>query len=242
MKCMLINIPRTFDGNNGIHYAICYVLSKGEVNNSSLLTRAKQLSKSVGAADPSGRPRTDYEKLCRALAGVISEDICSTAIGKYADAMKLDVSIHRKPFLSPQDQIDLTVSGENWSSDIEVRSSGHFKQKLTEIYNQDFSVIGWYVTYAKEAERKKDFYVTVLFPFLIDKIFDQEQVRACIAGGATRQMLEEVGTTRHLKQEGATYRTIYPIAKAFDGPEIISKIVSATCDINVWRGLQDASY
>ena len=104
MKCELVGISKTFDNSKKTHYSICFVLSKDELN--SYLERAKELSRSVGTTDPSGRPRTENEKLCRALAGVVSEEICSTTIKEYARLMKRNLFIHTKPFLSALDQID----------------------------------------------------------------------------------------------------------------------------------------
>jgi len=240
MKCKLVGIQRTFDNGHGTHNTICFTLSRDYIEKNRFLDEAETLSSSVGAADPSGRPRTREQKLCRALAGVVSEHICSTAIRDYARHHQLDLSVYKKTHVSASDQIDLTVSRADVSFDVEVRSSGHFKKNLQEIYNKDFSILGWYVTFAKMAEKKKDFYITVLFPFLIDEIFEQIEIKASIAGGATKKMLDEIGVNRHLKQEGATYRVITPIAKASDGPEILSKIASADCDMAYWQGLENA--
>ncbi len=111
--------------------------------------------------------------------------------------------------------------------DIEIRSSGHYKQNLEEIYNRDFNIIGWYVTSTKGKEIKKDFYVLVLFPFSLDEIDEkfEDGIELYIAGGAMKEILESMGSDTNLKQYRAVYRVISPVTKGLDGVEIINKIV-----------------
>lgn len=224
IKAEIVRIPK-WEHTGGIHNVIKFTYMKGEVVK--FVDVAKKLSKSVPDQDPSGVPRTSHQKFCRALCGIIAENACSIAINKTAEKNRKTIKLSVKGFESSLRQIDLTLERNSRNFDIEIRSSGHFKQNLEEVYNRDFSIIGWYVTSKKRKEIKKDFYVLVLFPFLEDTIDKKIEsgIELYIAGGATRETLEFMGSDTDLKQYGAIYHVISPITKGLDGLEIINKIV-----------------
>lgn len=228
MRLEAISIPRKKEYGGGDHVAIKCIFPPGDIAFKTAFGQARDLAKQVNKASPSGRLRPPHEILAACVCGLLSEEAFSECIAYQNARLGTRVRVQFKKFNLAASQVDVTV--ERSSSDvfdIEIRSSGHFKQDLEAIYNKDFSIIGWYSTGTKPGETHKPFYVQVLYPFRKEEIVQRakQEVVVYIAGGASREMIERKGIDQTLKQERADYRVITPITAGVDASIILAMIM-----------------
>lgn len=223
-----IKIPRWPGLGRGDHIAIKCTFPPGDVACKTAFGQAGELASKVDKAAPGGRLRPPDEILAACVCGLLSEEALAQTIAYQNSQLGTNVRIHFKKFNIAASQVDVTIERSSSDTfDIEIRSSGHFKQDLASIYNKDFSIIGWYTTSSKPGETKKPYYVQALYPFEKEEILKKEdrEIVVYIAGGATRNMLQTDGIDQTLRQEGADYRIIRPITKGLDATNIISEIM-----------------
>ena len=191
----------------------------------SIKSEAKELSKKVNTYDPSHNARTDEEKYRSSLGGVLAE----YAVKKYIndECVKRGLVFELSSKYIGTDQIDLILEVNGKKKNIEVRSSFFYKTTFDRLFSGAASIIGWYKTKVKHDEIKKDFYLFVIHfcaPEEIDKLLEKE-VTFYIMGGASKELLEKIGTYSFLKQEGAEYCIINPVTNGEDAEKILNDIL-----------------
>jgi len=185
------------------------------------IVQAKDLSEKVNPHDPSAVRRLKETIYNRTLAGVLSEIAFRYAISEVGAGKNF--SFGKSQFTNAAEQIDVALITREEKRTIEVRSSGWYLTSLERVFTGAFSVIGWYVTRTKLAEKKKDFYVQMLYNFDSSTTEMQltREVVILFAAGATRALLEEKGKDSDLKQLKATYRVINPLVAAIEPHRLI---------------------
>ena len=226
------------------HRVIRYTLFSSDSIYKDALEQAPILAEQLNDYDPSGNKRTPEVKETVAFSGYIAEAIVIEEINK--QLKQLIQNDHLKDIIEAHpvsantieknkdsfDQIDIQVTNKSTGNykTIEVRSSNIYKvkDKDNEVYNQDQSLIGSYSTKNKAGEIKKDFYVTLFFRHSQDTLTyikkNNYGLTVDIAGAASRELLEVIGTQSNLKQNGANYLVIKPIIKSNSIYDIVSEI------------------
>lgn len=242
MKRTIIEVPCSSVKGKNNHKIIRYTLSKNDTIYKNALENAPTLAKNLNDNDPSGEKRTTDVKETVAFSGYIAEAIVMNEIN--TKLLELNpsgnITAHSVEFINTNNktnkdsfnQIDIKVTNThtNNSKTIEVRSSNIFKskEKDDEVYNRDQSLIGSYSTKVKPGEVKKDFYVTVFFRHSQEKLMyikkNSYSFTTDIAGAASRELLEKLGSKSNLKQNGADYLVINPISKSNSIHDICSEI------------------
>ena len=237
MQLEAIRIPRRKKYGGEFHVAIKCIFPPGDIALKTAFGQAQELAKKVHKASPSGRLRPSNEILAACICGLLSEEAFAECVAYQNARLGTEVRVHFKKFSLAASQVDVTVERSSSDTfDIEIRSSGHFKQDLESIYNKDFSIIGQYTTRTKRGEIHKPFYVQALYPFVKETIIQKEnkEVVVYIAGGASQKLLKEKGSDQTLRQEGAEYRVITPITAGIDASIIIAKIMGVDPTTTSW--------
>ena len=124
-----------------------------------------------------------------------------------------------------QDQIDIGVTVGKETKTIEVRSSYSYAKDTERIYNEWFSLVGYYTTDNKSKENIKDFYITVIFRFdaseMPSKINSNSSISLQLAAGADRDFLYTNGNPDNLKTTMGYMELAYSIGLCI-GPLIAS--------------------
>ncbi|MDW5587563.1 hypothetical protein SBW04_06280 [Pseudomonas aeruginosa] len=121
---------------------------------------------------------------------------------------------------------------------IEVRSSFCYRLAPVSKIVEKLSVYGWYTSANKPAEPPRDWYFQVIYylrPSDIENqfginvgVFEDQlyngSVTAYVVGGAPRPLLETAGINR-TDQDGASYRSIYPVCRAYDCIEMLNAVL-----------------
>lgn len=239
MRVEEFTVPKWQEFGGGTHSVVRCTFASGEAALQTALGQSKQLASKVHSASPGGRTRGLAEIHAACLCGLLSEEAFSEAVALQNARLGTNVRVTFKKFDLPESQIDVSVersAGDIF--DIEIRSSGHFKQNLEEIYNEDFKIIGPYTTSTKPAEVEKPYYVQALYPFrkeeILERVDSDEDIEVCIAGGATKEMLSQSGTYDSLGQWGAKYRVIKPIVQGLDANAIIAAVMGVVVSDMKW--------
>lgn len=231
------NIYISDKSNEKRHKVIECCLEKKDEEYNEILKEAEILMKNVNKHAPDGHIRTDKEKLVKCFGGLVAEYFVLNQLNKVFKESGYINLIAEKTEFNPKkdiDQIDIIVRNieNNKNVKIEVRSSYILKSNDLEVYNNDASLVGYYVTKNKSIEKKKNYYITVIFRKIWVKInkdmsnfnFNEKIVEYIkyridhkyniylhIAGAASLKKLEHDGIESNLKNNGANYKIIKPI-------------------------------
>lgn len=237
MLLQAISISRYGEFGGGTHVALKCVFPAEDIAFKTAFGQAQELAKEVNQASPSGRRRGPDEILAACVCGQLSEEAFAQCVAYQNAKLGTKIQVHFKKFTLAASQVDVMIARSSSDIfDIEIRSSGHFKQDLEAIYNEDFSIIGWYSTGTKPGEAHKPFYVQALYPFKKEEIVEREnrEVIVYIAGGASEEILKQKGVNQTLKQEGARYRVITPITAGVDASKIVAMVMDVDPDTISW--------
>jgi len=201
----------------------------------SLLESAKTLglarAKKVHPAGTDGRRRPPDVILRRNILGVLAElatrEILETAMRN----KRISASITHSGVSEIQEwgdtEIDITILVGDKEFEMEVRSS-FLRNPLTWGITQGFDIIGWYTTLTKPTERRKDFYLRVLYNFRESEApsYIESGLTLYFVGGASKALLQGPrGYNDNLDQQGANYRLIKPICAGRDADKILDEIL-----------------
>ncbi len=198
-----------------------------EESDSEVIDMARKnamlLSEKVHPDDPAGVKRDKETIYNRNLAGTLSEVAFRFSVTQLGRELNSNPTFAKPEFVPSKDQIDVVVTGTGGPRTVEIRSSGYYKTSLKRVFTGAFSIIGWYTTMSKPGERRKDFYVQMVYGFdatQTESIVERD-LSIIFAGGATQELLEQRGYDTDLKQYRARYRVINPIVKGIAPKEII---------------------
>ena len=219
---------------NTPHDVVKYTFSTSDPEYQEALNKAKQLANKVNPHAPDGTIRKPEKIFAVNFAGCLAEIACINYFNGYfrqKNAFHLRAhSTNFNPILDDQ-QIDIMVTNsiKQISSTVEVRSSFSYAQSDINVYNQYFSLVGYYSSPNKPMETSKDFYVTVIFRFdesyMPEKIKNGENITLHIAAGASKDLLIADGEWDNLQNGTAQYRVIKPIINAWSVNKLCDKII-----------------
>ena len=126
-------------------------------------------------------------------------------------------------FSGYENHTDITVKWNDRVVTLEVRGSFPYRP-LQRVLCELFDVIGPYATTYKPGEPPRDFYLRTLINTKVDDFSPNRPHRLYFVGGAEAALFGNEGGHTDLKQTGAEYLTIKPIAKARDAAEILGLI------------------
>jgi len=200
----------------------------------SLLDSAKKLgferAQKVHPAGTDGRVRPPEVIVRRNILGVLAELVASEILKETIRTKGVDAHIIQSGVSEIQEwgdtEIDIMLQVEDSVFEVEVRSSC-LRNPLEWGITKGFDVIGWYTTQTKTVERRKDFYLRILYNF--DEKDATEYIEKGITlyfvGGASKTLLQGPrGYNTDLDQPGANYRCIKPICAARDADKILNEI------------------
>jgi len=201
----------------------------------TLLESAKKLgferAKKVHPAGTDGRIRPPNVIVRRNILGVLAElatkEILEQAIRNKGVSARIIQSGVSEIQEWGDTEIDITIQVRELVFEVEVRSS-FLRNPLTWGITKGFDVLGWYTTLTKTVERKKDFYLRVLYNFAEKKASEyiEKGVTLYFVGGASKGLLQGPrGYNTDLDQHGANYRCIKPICAARDADQILEEIL-----------------
>lgn len=194
---------------------------------SDIKQKAEGDATKVNKRSPNGQIRDNNLIRYNNLGGVLAEEVVKIYLKNKAEEKRVLIEIYSSPFTGHFEHRDIKIKINGKIKTIEVRSSFQYKTTLQRVFTGAFSLIGNYTTSYKGEEPEKDFYIQVIHryenPEIMNKI--DEEVEALIIGGGTKNLFEEIGEKKFLKQEGAEYLVINPINKTkgvnFLGREIL---------------------
>ena len=213
-----------------------YTIEAGDPIYQLSLEKANSLAKDMNKNSPSGEVRDENTILANCFAGCITENAVIMRLNDYAEFRKKNIHAKATDFDKKRDsdQIDIIVCKKDKAGDqsksvtIEVRSSYARVQNNYKRYTEWFSIVGNYVTENKMRELIKDYYITVIFNFsqeeMYEKMISGEPIGLQIAAGCSKECLEEYGTTDDLKNNGAVYKVIKPLVKGFPVNQVMNQI------------------
>lgn len=126
-------------------------------------------------------------------------------------------------FSGYENHTDITVRWNDRAVTLEVRGSFPYRP-LPRVICELFDVIGPYATTYKPGEPPRDFYLRTLINEKVDNFSPDRPHILYFVGGAEAALFGNEGGQTDLKQAGAEYLTIKPIAKARDAREILGLI------------------
>lgn len=191
--------------------------------NSHLHKQAVQLAKRQKGTilAPGGSVRDEEHLFKTRYLGALSE---LALVGFFKDWLGEEFKIQRdENFKGYEEHVDITVAKKDKVCTLEVRGSFPYSP-LKRVICELFNIIGPYTTCYKPCERPKDFYLCTLINEEIDKFEVQKPHELYFVGGAEYSLFEKIGEKTDLKQEGAQYLGIKPIARARDSKEIVELI------------------
>lgn len=211
-----------------------YIIESSDKIYRYALDKAPELAKEMNGYSPSGKERDAKTILANCFAGCIAEAAIIYRLNAYAKELKKNVQA--KPTLfdknRDEDQVDILVYEEDNAEaspvSIEVRSSYGAVQNNFKRYTEWFSIVGNYTSENKGKELVKDYYITVIFNFpqedMYQKMADKEPVYFQLAAGCSRDFLEKNGEVDDLKNEGAEYMIVKPLIKGCSVDEVMNQI------------------
>ncbi|WEZ71220.1 hypothetical protein [Bacillus altitudinis] len=222
------------------HLIVEYNLQETDIIYQTALQKALVLAEQLNPNGPDGKLRPIEKRETMAFTGAIAELVvldylneCFKSVVPQGDVVASPVPGILKTKNS-FNQIDIQVSKKSSgkSATIEVRSSNTFKKNTYEMYNQDQSLVGWYVTANKSKEIKKDFYIMLYFRHSADALQDimqgKKPLTVQVAAGASKAFIEQNGTNSSLKMgSSAQYCIINPIVKAYPVKEVAKQIAQS---------------
>jgi len=199
------------------------------------LESAKKLgferAQKVHPAGTDGRVRPPDVIVRRNILGVLAELVSKKILEEAIRNKGVSASIIQSGVSEIQEwgdtEIDITIQVRESVFEVEVRSS-FLRNPLTWGITQGFDVLGWYTTLTKRAERKKDFYLRVLYNFDEEEASEyiKNGVTLYFVGGASKGLLQGPrGYNTDLDQLGANYRCIKPICAARDADQILDEML-----------------
>lgn len=198
----------------------------------NIIKKADLLKNLVNPHGPDGilRSSSDIEAMC--FTGMLAEHAVLTYLNSIFEKSGLDLEARETTYDHEveNDQIDIVIFHKEVSIlTIEIRSSFSYSSNTEKVYNEWFSLVGFYTTSHKPIEALKDIYITVIFRFdrskMYMKLHNREEIELHIAAGATKERLLEEGINYNLENKGAFYRVIRPIIKANSIDEIAQIII-----------------
>jgi len=191
-----------------------------------------ELSKKVNANSPSGIFRDIDERIAANARGALSEAVSKLVLEERISSQNITALVEESGELieTPEGitQIDLAITINDKERKIETRSSCVRNGTEFGITSGYFNIVGWYSTFSKPGEPPKDYYLMHLFPFDASKTLlkFENGLTMHFVGGATKEMLEgSLGSTKSMKQTGASYRGITPICAGMDSLQIINAVL-----------------
>lgn len=196
--------------------------------------KAQELAKQMNVHSPAGEVRDPKMILANCFAGCIAENAIIFRLNSYAG--ESGKAVRARPTLfdksKDNDQVDILVSNEERQEmpgvSIEVRSSYGAVQDNYKRYTQWFSIVGNYVSANKGRELVKDFYITVVFNFSQDTMYQKmvsgEPITLQLAAGCSREFLKKYGRIDSLKNKGAEYLVIKPLIKGLPVDAVMDQI------------------
>ena len=189
-------------------------------------------------ARDSSRSRNYKKVISNAIAGEVSEFCWRYWIAKIAKEQNIELRLFNTNIDERKNQIDIVIEHEDHKKkNAEVRSSFPYAG-LKKAITINFDVIGWYCNEIKINEIKKDYYLRVLFPFLVNEFIEKinNSFDACLCGGATKKLLEESSYAKdkefipydEINYENiklTKYRVIEPIINGYDTDKITEIIL-----------------
>lgn len=189
------------------------------------LEKAPKLSREMNIHGPSGEKRDRKKILVNCFAGCIAESILIFRLNTYAKERQVYIQARPTVFDKDRDEDQVDILVWNRENDkipavsIEVRSSYGAVQNNRKRYREWFSIVGFYTSENKGRELVKDYYVTVIFNFpqedMYEKMMNRRPIHLQLAAGCDSEFLKAHGTIDSLKNKGAKYRVVRPLLAGF---------------------------
>ena len=195
------------------------------------ITEGKDLAGKVNPHDTGERIRTTAQIERRCICGMLAELTLRMLLEQQISNREINAKLLPSHTITEGskfgNQIDIPIEINGIHKEIEVRSSFPFRPVNIAI-TQLFDIIGWYQSSNKPNEYAKDYYLRVLYNFKEEKAMSyiNSEIDLHFVGGATKEMLRELGHWDDFDQIGANYRSIKPICAASDANQIMDIIFS----------------
>ncbi len=212
---------------------ICVAVSLNALDDKQLIeaieSKAREMRDKVNKKAPDGKIRSKELIYWNNLGG----ELAQRAVESYLYSLIKEHNVKAR-IISQVPQIydyqthrDIIIEVNGIMKTLEVRSSFNYKTSFERVLSGAFSLIGPYRTSYKGKEPDKDFYITVVHRCENWEIENKlkNNVKAYIAGGASKEIFEEYGTKEMLKQEGAEYLIIRPINSVVGVPTLFKEIL-----------------
>ncbi|MFN3597033.1 MAG: hypothetical protein ACK41D_07155 [Rubricoccaceae bacterium] len=167
--------------------------------------------------DPSGGVRASSTLIKTRYLGALSELVLAQYL---QDRLGQSCQVHREPFHDYSSHVDLKVSKNESTVELEVRGSFPYSP-LERVICKLFDIIGPYSASYKLGEEAKDIYLRTLINESVQNFSVERRHTLWFVGGAERDLFERIGHDSDLKQRGARYRLIKPISLARDVPAVL---------------------
>lgn len=221
MKQKTVHVTCTIDGELRRFHLVAFDIRPADEDISFLaLVLDNVRNMTATNLSPAGWKRDDSELRATRYLGAASELLLESYL---QDVLGSVTKVSRDEFVDYTDHVDLTISNGSRIIQLEVRGSFPYSP-LRSVVCRLFDIIGPYRTSYKQEEDPKDFYLRTLIN-IRQRDFDFHKPHTVyFAGGASYNLLEELGEYASFKQRGATYLAIKPIARARDAVEIVMDI------------------
>ena len=230
---------------NSPHSVVVATFNANDIRHAVAIAEAKV--NFINVHNPGGIIRSPGVIKNRIIAGKLADSAvlamieqCIAYWGLSDQYAVREYDMHRSDNFVNPDPYDLEII--NFSTKeiktIEVRSSFCYRLAPASKIVEKLSVYGWYTSANKPAEPPRDWYFQVIYylrPSDIENHFglnvdvfedqlDNDSVTAYVVGGAPRALLETAGINR-TDQDGASYRSIYPVCRAYDCIEMLNAVL-----------------
>jgi hypothetical protein len=203
----------------------------------------------IDAHNPGGRLREAGVIRNRIIAGKLADAAVLTFLRQEANSHKLNWQFteydqaRTDDFCNPDPYDLLMIDSQGQQTTIEIRSSFCYRLSPYNKIAKKLSIYGWYTTANKPTEEIKDWYWQVVYylrPLDITppdretwpdvKVFEDCLNSGClsgfIVGGSSRKLLADISrATDRSDQDGAIYRSIYPICEGFDCQQMVNTML-----------------
>lgn len=208
--------------------------------NQAKITAQKKLHY-TSVYDPSGATR-DYSIInSRIIAGELADQAVTKIlnnffISKFLSCKAVEYDDIRQDDFKDTADFSILIEGQGIATKkAEVRSSFCYRLKDPKAMLNKLSIYGWYTSYGKPAEEKKELYFQVFYHLRPQSVAKQTEwpdipefeeclrngsISAYVIGGADHNLLLSQGVTKKDDVSGAFYKAIYPSETGHDITEM----------------------